>query len=94
MSELEDYDYNLTKSRRRTNSFSQHAAGHAALKTKFEAIDPEVMESYDEDLHGPSAADLADQHELEKMSSVSSADTTGSVEEEMDAGAGAEEGKK
>jgi len=88
MSELEDYDYNMSKTRRRTNSFSQ-AAGHSALKTKFEAFDPEVIE-YEEGVHGPSAADLVDQHELEKMSSTSSADTMGSVEEEMDAAAAEE----
>ncbi|KAF2720793.1 hypothetical protein K431DRAFT_205356, partial [Polychaeton citri CBS 116435] len=77
MSELEDYDYNMSKPRRRTNSFSA-AAGHRTLKTKFEATDPEVIE-YNEGMHGPSAADYA---ELEKMSTSSSADTTGSVEED------------
>lgn len=76
MSELEDYAYNPTKPRRRTNSFSQ-AAGHNLLKTKFEAVDPEVIE-FDEEVHGPT-----DEHnELEKMSTSSSADTMGSVEEE------------
>lgn len=79
VSELEDYDYNMAKPRRRTNSFSA-AAGHSALKTKFEAIDPEVIE-YEEDIHGPSTTD-GDQHELEKMSTSSSADTMGSVDEE------------
>ncbi|TKA75837.1 hypothetical protein B0A55_04380 [Friedmanniomyces simplex] len=79
-SELEDHDYNLAKSRRRTNSFSA-AAGHSVLKTKFEAIDPEVIE-YEEDVHGPGQADLADHNELEKMSTSSSADTMGSVDEE------------
>ena len=95
VSELEDYDYNPAKPRRRTNSFSQ-AAGHSALKTKFEALDPEVIE-YEEDLHGPSAGDLADHNELEKMSTSSSADTMGSVDEEEMAGtvaaAGLEEKK-
>jgi hypothetical protein len=86
MSELEDYDYNPAKPRRRTNSFSL-AAGHSALKTKFEAVDPEVIE-YEEDLHGPSPHDA---NELEKMSTSSSADTMGSVEEEEAAGAAAAE---
>ena len=64
----------MTKPRRRNNSFSA-AAGHSALKTKFEATDPEVVE-YEEFVHGP------DQHELEKMStSSSSADTLGSFED-------------
>lgn len=55
------------------------------MKTKFEALDPEVIE-YEEGIHGPSVSDTtADQHELEKMStssSAESADTIGSVEEE------------
>ncbi|KAF2159786.1 hypothetical protein M409DRAFT_60553 [Zasmidium cellare ATCC 36951] len=72
MSELEDYSYNPMKPKRRSNSTSQAAV----FKTKFESLDPEVVE-YDEDLHGP------DQAELEKMSTTSSsADTMGSVEEE------------
>ena len=80
VSELEDYNYNMTKARRRTNSSSQ-AAGHSALKTKFEAIDPEVIE-YEEDLHGPSVSDsTADPKDLEEMSTSSSADTVESVEE-------------
>ena len=75
MSELEDYSYNMAKPKRRSNS-SSLAAGHSALKTKFEDMDPEALVEYDEDIHGP------DQHELEKMSTSSSADTSGSVEEE------------
>ena len=70
----------MAKSRRRTNSSTQ-AAGHSGLKTKFEAIDPEVIE-YEEDLHGPSAEDMAKENDLEKMSTSSSADTFGSVEDE------------
>ncbi|KAK5134256.1 hypothetical protein LTR08_006800 [Meristemomyces frigidus] len=88
VSELEDYSYNSTKTRRRTNSSSM-AAGHSALKTKFEELDPEAVVEYEENVHGPSAAELADQNELEKMSTSSSADTMGSVDEEMDVGAGA-----
>ncbi|KAK0313485.1 hypothetical protein LTR01_001741 [Friedmanniomyces endolithicus] len=93
-SEVEDHDYHLTNPRRRTNSFSA-AASRSVLKTKFEATDPEVIE-YEEDVHGPGQADLADQNELEKMTPSSSADTTGSVEEEEGAHAavaGAEEHK-
>ena len=81
VSELEDYEYNMNKQRRRTNS-STAAAGHNTFKTKFEALDPEVIE-YEEDLHGPSAADTAaetaDQQDLEKMSTSSSGN---SIEEE------------
>lgn len=79
VSELEDYNYNMSKARRRTNSSSQ-AAGHSALKTKFEAIDPEVIE-YEEDVHGPpSATELEGSQELEEMSTSSSADTVESVD--------------
>lgn len=88
VSELEDYAFNTTKTRRRTNS-STAAAGHSMLKTKFEAIDPEVIE-YEEDVHGPGMAGTVDAAasaedaggELEKMSTGSSADTMGSVDEE------------
>ena len=93
VSELEDYSYNSTKTRRRTNSMSM-AAGHSALKTKFEDLDPEAVVEYEEAIHGPSVTDLADQNELEKMSSSSSADTMGSVDEDMDVVAGAHMEKK
>lgn len=61
------------------------------LKTKFEAIDPEVIE-YEEDVHGPTDADhraSIDESgaDLEKMSTASSAET---IEEEDGAVAGAE----
>lgn len=79
-SELEDYDVNMAKPRRRTNSSTQ-AAGHSMFKTKFEAIDPEVIE-YEEEVHGPKPEDVTEQQDLEKMSTSSSADTMGSVEED------------
>merc|ERR1712070_1098261 len=91
MSELEDYDYNSLKPRRRSNSTSL-AAGHSALKTEFEAVDEDAIE-FDEALHGPRDEDLVDNH-LEKMSTSSSADTMGSIEEEMDAAAAATAGQK
>ena len=95
VSELEDYSYNSTKTRRRTNSMSM-AAGHSALKTKFEDLDPEAIVEYEEYIHGPSAAEMAEENELnlEKMSSSSSADTMASVEEDMDVVAGAPMEKK
>ena len=75
----------MTKTRRRTNSSTQ-AAGHSGLKTKFEAIDPEVIE-YEEEVHGPTAEELAagaEPKDLEEMSSSSSADTMESVEENVE----------
>ena len=90
-SELEDYAYNPAKPRRRTNS-STNAAGHNLYKTKFEAVDPEVIE-FEEEVHGPSGEDIKNatagaggEDGLEKMSTSSSADTFGSVEEEEAAG--------
>ncbi|KAI7209830.1 hypothetical protein KC333_g8543 [Hortaea werneckii] len=87
ISELEDFDYNSLKPRRRSNSMSM-AAGHSALKTKFEAVDDDVAIEFDEALHGPREEDMVDNN-LEKMSSSSSADTMGSIEEEMDGAAAA-----
>ena len=83
LSELEDYDYKMTNPRRRTNSFSA-AAGHNLYKSKFEAIDPEAVIEFDENLHGAAGitAEEMAENELEKMSSSSSAGTVGSVEEE------------
>ncbi|KAI7554306.1 hypothetical protein KC331_g637 [Hortaea werneckii] len=92
ISELEDFDYNSLKPRRRSNSMSM-AAGHSALKTKFEAVDDDVAIEFDEALHGPREEDMVDNH-LEKMSSSSSADTMGSIEEEMNGAAAATAGQK
>ena len=66
--ELEDYAYNPTKPRRRSNSFSA-APGHNVIKTKFEHIEPEPV--FEEELHGPSADDMAGYEELEKSSTGS-----------------------
>ncbi|RMY45136.1 hypothetical protein D0863_16101 [Hortaea werneckii] len=60
ISELEDYDYNSLKPRRRSNSMSL-AAGHSALKTKFEAVDEDAIE-FDEALHGPRDEDLGEMY--------------------------------
>lgn len=76
ISELEDYDFTMSRPKRRSNS-SSAAAGHSALKTKFEDLDADAIVEYDEDLHGPT-----DDDKLEKMSTSSSADTMASVEEE------------
>ncbi|KAI7589618.1 hypothetical protein KC316_g3831 [Hortaea werneckii] len=92
ISELEDFDYNSLKPRRRSNSMSM-AAGHSALKTKFEAVDDDVAIEFDEALHGPREEDMVDNN-LEKMSSSSSADTMGSIEEEMDGAASGGVGQK
>ncbi|KAF2864010.1 hypothetical protein K470DRAFT_49651 [Piedraia hortae CBS 480.64] len=82
MSELEDCEYNMNKTRRRSNS-SSHASMMAALSTKFEAVDPEAIVEYEESIHGPLAEDLdspADTHHLEKVETSDSAITTESVD--------------
>lgn len=74
----------MAKPRRRSNSFSL-AAGHSALKTKFETVEPEPV--FEEEIHGPSAADfgtpdMADSgYDLEKASTGSSSGM-GSIDEE------------
>lgn len=75
--ELEDYDYNLNKSRRRSNSSTQ--AG-TMFKTKFETIEPEPV--FEEELHGPRAEDYEGGADLEQESTLSSAGTSASVDEE------------
>ena len=72
---MEDYGYNMTKPRRRSNSSSQ---GPRDFKTKFETIDPEPV--FEEDIHGPEADDMNE--EGEKAESADSSTSGGSVAEE------------
>ena len=81
---MEDYEYNLTKPRRRSNSFST-AAGHKDFKTKFETVEPEPV--FEEEMMGNSAADGATiddanlgETDVDKASTNSSGG--GSIEEE------------
>ncbi|KAF2759814.1 hypothetical protein EJ05DRAFT_474871 [Pseudovirgaria hyperparasitica] len=76
--ELEDFNYNMTHPRRRTNS-SSHGHDLSAFKTKFETIEAEPV--FEEELHGPTAEDL-DALALEKATTASTLASTGSVEEE------------
>ncbi|KAL2352776.1 hypothetical protein BJ546DRAFT_1079391 [Cryomyces antarcticus] len=71
--EIDQYAYNMTNPRRRSNSFSK-APGHNEFKTKFETIESDPV--FEEELHGPTADDVLD---LEKQSTHSS---SGSAEEE------------
>ncbi|EXJ85233.1 hypothetical protein A1O3_05908 [Capronia epimyces CBS 606.96] len=75
--EIEDYGYNFTKARRRSNS-STHALGD--FKTKFETLDAEPV--FEEQLHGPSVDDIEKASTLSKEESVDSSITAGSVDEE------------
>jgi len=72
--EVEDYGYNLTNPRRRSNS-SSHGPGVKDFKTKFEQIEPEPV--FEEELHGPNAEDF-------DQKSTTTTDSSGntSVEEE------------
>jgi len=78
--EKEDYGYNFTNARRRSNSSSHgHAIGD--FKTKFEAVDPEPV--FEEQLHGAPAdmEDGEDHLSLHKEETTGST-SGGSVEEE------------
>jgi hypothetical protein len=80
--EAQDYGYNFTNSRRRSNS-STKALGE--FKSKFEGIDP----VFEENLHGPSEEDVekASTASLDKEESTDSSTLGGSVEEEEAASA-------
>ncbi|KAF2467018.1 uncharacterized protein BDR25DRAFT_72459 [Lindgomyces ingoldianus] len=71
--ELEDLGYTMANARRRSNS-STHGPGMKDFKTKFETVEPEPV--FEEELHGPMGA------ELDKESTVSSANSAQSLEEE------------
>ena len=78
--EMQDYGYNFTNARRRSNSSSHgHAIGD--FKTKFEAVDPEPV--FEEQLHGASTEvdDVDDHTELHKEETAEST-SGGSVEDE------------
>ncbi|KAF2461593.1 hypothetical protein BDY21DRAFT_332640 [Lineolata rhizophorae] len=79
-SEIEDFEYNMTNPRRRSNSTS-HAHSVKDFKTKFETVEPEPV--FEEELHGPprEQQEAATEAELDKASTHSSSGN-GSVEEE------------
>lgn len=61
--ELQDYDVNMNKTRRRSNSSIER---NKDFKSKFEKIDAEPV--FEEELHGPRAEDLEDGGDLDKQS--------------------------
>jgi hypothetical protein len=73
--EVEDYAYNFTNPRRRSNSFS--AAHTKDFKSKFEAVEHEPV--FEEELHGPTAEDLA---ELEQASTAGSSGDQSIIDED------------
>ncbi|KAF2231287.1 hypothetical protein EV356DRAFT_535707 [Viridothelium virens] len=89
--ELQDYGYNVTNPRRRSNS-SSHGHDLKNFKTKFETIETDPV--FEEEVHGPIEEDLrhgsedsASGYDLEKESTTSSADHQ-SVELDEDTAAG------
>lgn len=77
--EGQDYGYNFTNARRRSNS-SSHGHAISDFKTKFETVESEPM--FEEEFHGPQEDDMEDEHMgLEKAESADS-NSSASVEEE------------
>ncbi|KAJ9642475.1 hypothetical protein H2201_006983 [Coniosporium apollinis] len=75
--EVQDFTYNMTNPRRRSNSSSTGPGG--ALKTKFETVEAEPV--FEEELHGPVTVGSEDSTaELEHSITESSSDS--SVQEE------------
>lgn len=73
---MQDYGYNFTNARRRSNSSTQ-ALGD--FKTKFETVEPEPV--FEEDIHGAMPAD-EDNLSLTKGESTNSSITDTVSEEE------------
>ncbi|KAK7612583.1 hypothetical protein JOL62DRAFT_569217 [Phyllosticta paracitricarpa] len=72
--ELDDFAYNMSNPRRRSNSNTLH--NMRDIKTKFETVEPEPV--FEEEIHGP----LAEDNDLDKVSTGDSTNTEGSVEED------------
>jgi hypothetical protein len=76
--ESQDYGYNFTNQRRRSNSSNQVLGD---FKTKFEAVDQDPV--FEEELHGPTQDDIDEGSTLSKEeSSTDSSTPGGSLEEE------------
>lgn len=75
--ESQDYGYNFTNQRRRSNSST---AVLGDFKTKFEAIDQDPV--FEEELHGPIHDDADAGSTLSKEESIDSSTLGGSVDEE------------
>ncbi|KAL8853193.1 MAG: hypothetical protein Q9221_001927 [Calogaya cf. arnoldii] len=80
--EGQDYGYNFTNARRRSNS-SSHGHAISDFKTKFETVEAEPM--FEEEFHGAQDDDLNEEHiGLEKAESADS-NSTASVDGEEQA---------
>jgi len=77
--ESQDYGYNFTNNRRRSNSSTQ-ALGD--FKTKFEGLDTDPV--FEEELHGPTDDDIEHASTLSKEESTDSSILGGSVVDDDD----------
>ena len=75
--ESEDYGFNFTNQRRRSNSSTQ-ALGD--FKTKFEASEKDPV--FEEELHGPTDEDLEQASTISKEESTDSSTLEGSVDDD------------
>ena len=75
--ESQDYGYNFTNSRRRSNSSTQVLGD---FKTKFEAMDADPV--FEEELHGPTEDDIEKASTLSKEESTDTSTLGGSVDDE------------
>ena len=75
--ESQDYGYNFTNQRRRSNSSNQVLGD---FKTKFEAVDQDPV--FEEELHGPTQDDIDESSTASKEESTDTSTLGGSVEEE------------
>lgn len=76
--EMQDYGYNFTKARRRSNSFSQSIED---FKTKFEGIEKDPV--FEEEIHGPLGGGEEDEHvSLEKTETADSTSNASTEEED------------
>ena len=80
--ESQDYGYNFTNARRRSNS-STHSHHITDFKTKFEAVEADPV--FEEELHGAKTQmdDEGDVSHLEKGESADSISTASVEEEEL-----------
>jgi hypothetical protein len=75
--ESQDYGYNFTNERRRSNSSTQALND---FKTKFEGMDQDPV--FEEELHGATEEDLEKASTISKEESTDTSTLGGSVEED------------
>lgn len=76
---MQDYGYNFTNARRRSNSSTQ---GLTDFKTKFETVEPDPV--FEEELHGP-ALEEKDVDDVPLKVKTAESSASGGSEEESEA---------